>query len=292
MITAIDCLGCLPAAMIKLIKKCTDDPKKQMELGRDIFRMVGESDFHHNPVIISERIMSYIRKATGVDDPFHDFKRGRNQKALQLIPWMREFIDSGGDRLFECIKAAAAGNILDVVAVGNDKLLEKSIEHAFQYGFARSDYDAFQELLSVARDILYISDNSGEIVFDGLLAEELFRLGKKITFCVRGEPAMDDALAEDFREAGLDRWADMIDTGTGHMGFVPGHASTEAMEAFNGADLIIAKGMGNFESLMDMKDPRLFFVLKAKCWHIAGKIGVKKDDICFLQGSKIFFDNR
>ncbi|MCD4784471.1 MAG: ARMT1-like domain-containing protein [Candidatus Eremiobacteraeota bacterium] len=282
--TSIDCLQCLFPTLVKLIKIATDDEDKRMEIVRGVLERLSKDPLNENPVAVSERLMSYVREVSGNHDPLKKLKHERNQKAWKLLPEISRIIHNSEDPLFSSFKAAAAGNILDIVSVGNDAMLESALKQAFNNGFARNDYNIFLEQLDTSENILYIGDNSGEIVLDRFPVSELVKRNKKILYCVRGEPAMDDALEADFIEAKMGEFAEMIDTGTPHLGFLPDKVSQKTKEIFNEADLIISKGMGNYESLYEINDKRIYFILRAKCDYIAEKMRVKKGDYCFTRG--------
>jgi uncharacterized protein with ATP-grasp and redox domains len=207
--------------------------------------------------------------------------------AAALIPELKRLIGKEDDKLYASLKAASSGNILDAVAVGNDGLIDEAVRQMFEIGFVRDEYSIFKEELKKAESVFYIGDNSGEIVFDGILVKHLKDIGKRIIFCVRGKPAMDDALISDFYEAGLDRYCECVDTGGGYLGFIPELVPAKTRQLFETADLVIAKGMGNFEALHELPDSRIFFAFKAKCGFIAQIAGVKTGDFCFLQGGNI-----
>jgi len=285
--TDIDCFSCFVSALTRLIKTCTDDHNKRLELEREILKRLAHSDVDRNPVILSQPIIRFVCRSCNVEDPYFHLKKERNRSAWEILPTVEEMIQRGEDLLLESAKAAAAGNVLDIIAVGNDALLQSSMEHIFETGFARDSYPEFIEKLDASETILYIGDNSGEIVFDRLFIMELVKMGKKIIFCVRGAPAMDDALAEDFHEARLDEFAELIDTGTSHLGLVLAEASSEAREAFKNCDIVISKGMGNLETLSHLMDEKIFFLLRAKCLRVAHSIGLKKDEFCFLRGDRL-----
>lgn len=282
--TSLDCLQCLFSALVRLIKIATDDEDKRMEIVRGVLERLSKDPLNENPVAVSERIMSYIREASGNHDPLKKLKHERNQKAWKLLPEISQIVHNSKDPLFSSFKAAAAGNILDIVAVGNDAVLESALKQAFDNGFARNDYNIFLEQFDTSENILYIGDNSGEIILDRLPVSELVKRNKKVRYCVRGEPAMDDALEADFIEARMGEFAEMIDTGTPHLGFLLDKVSQKTRKIFDEVDLIISKGMGNYESLYEINDKRIYFILRAKCDYIAEKMHVKKGDYCFIRG--------
>jgi damage-control phosphatase, subfamily I len=281
-----ECLKCLVNVSLEMIDRCTDDPCKRMELAREALKMVSLESYRQTPVEIAGIVHRYVREMTGTLDPYKDVKHKRNLRSSEISEKVRTRLKSEGDTLKASLKAAAAGNILDSTA-GDDSLLEETLERVYSQGFARDASEEFEKSLSDARTVLYITDNAGEIFFDRLLVEELVNRGKEVVICVRGFPASDDALEEDYHAAGLDSLAGLIDTGTPYQGVVMSEASEEFLDTFEKSDLIIAKGMGNFETLGTLDDSRLFLLLIAKCNPVSELIGVKTGDICFLKGGEI-----
>ena len=98
---------------------------------------------------------------------------------------------------------------------------------------------------------MYICDNAGEIIFDRVLMEEIKRYGKEIVAVVKGKPILNDATLEDAKMAKIDEIAKVITTGSDIIGIILEECSEEFLKEFESADLIIAKGMGNYESLTE-----------------------------------------
>ena len=142
----------------------------------------------------------------------------------------------------------------------------------------------FQQALNEAEEILYIADNTGEIIFDRLLIEQL-PMGK-VTVVIKGSPVINDATREDATLAGLHRIVEVIDNGSDGPGTILETCSQVFVDRFEKADLVIAKGQGNYETLSDI-DKNIFFVLKAKCHVIARDLGCDVGEM-ILRKSKTF----
>jgi hypothetical protein len=128
---------------------------------------------------------------------------------------------------------------------------------------------------------LYLGDNCGEIVFDKLFIETMDH--PNVTFAVRGNPVINDATLEDAAQVGLDNVCRVISNGFDAPSTLLEFCSDEFAEAYNNADLVISKGQGNFEGLMESRHPNEFFLLIAKCWPIANLLGVGKNDMVVLK---------
>ena len=219
-------------------------------------------------------IYNKIREITGIEDPFYEIKKKSTENALMLYPTLKEKLESSYDPLLEAIRIAIAGNVIDF---GIDKTfnLEYEIEITASKKSAINDYKKFQKHLKNAGQILYIGDNAGEAVLDRMLIEEL---NKPVTYVVRETPVINDVIYSDAVDGGIDKVADIISSGTSAPGTILNTCNDEFIELFNSADMVISKGMGNYEALSEVKRS-IFFLLKAKCEIIANDLGVRENDV-------------
>ncbi len=221
---------------------------------------------------MARHIHRFIRKASDSDDPYRDVKKRCNQFVLDLLPELRDMIACAENRFETAVRMAIAGNVIDfgVYSDMNEEQVLNTVKSSLTdplFGDAEAFYDAVQS----AQTILYLGDNAGEIVFDRLLIEHLPR-PDGITFAVRGGPVINDALLEDADQTGVANLARVIDSGVNAPGVILPECSDRFRRVFDKADLIIAKGQGNYETLSDTDRP-VFFLLKAKCPVIARRIG-------------------
>ena len=129
--------------------------------------------------------------------------------------------------------------------------------------------------LSSAQSILYLGDNTGEIVFDQLLIQQLPM--DRVTFVVRGKPIINDATMTDAVNTGMTNLVKVIDNGDDAPGTVLEACSDRFKRVYQDADIVIAKGQGNYETLSN-SDKKIFFLLKAKCAVVAEHIGCNVGD--------------
>ena len=138
---------------------------------------------------------------------------------------------------------------------------------------AVDDYDAFMEDLSSVREIIYLLDNAGEIVFDRLLIEELSLKGKQVKAVVKGSAVLNDVTHEDAFQVGLDTVCEVIDNGSDAIGTILPWTSSEFQKEFEKAELIISKGQGNFETLFGTAK-RTYFLFQSKCDVVSRELGL------------------
>jgi damage-control phosphatase, subfamily I len=237
---------------------------------RDVLHWTGAMDLNQTPPAMAQRIHRQLREITGKNDPYRQVKDRLNSLALELIPVLRAKIESADDPLMMATRLAIVGNVMDMGVNGN--LTETDVRHAMNLALTEpffGELDRFRQAITEAQSILYLADNAGEIAFDRLLVEQLSL--KRITVVVRGAPVINDATLIDAQAVGLDKIVEVIDNGSDAPGTILSDCRPEFRHRFAEADLIIAKGQGNFESLSN-ESRNLFFLFKVKCSVIANHI--------------------
>lgn len=271
--TYLDCLPCMVRQAIDSARRLTDSPTIHEQIVRTTLTVAARMSFDDPPPAMGRLIHRRLRELTGERDPYRLAKEAANAFALQLYPDLKQRIAGAKDPFTCAVKLAIVGNVIDL-GVKSD-LTDSEISAAIGEGFeATLDNGAVEDLklaVRAARDILYLADNAGEIVFDRLLIEQMPL--EKVTLVVKGGPIINDATREDAEAAGLTDLVQVIDNGSDAPGTILELCSGVFRERFKAADLIIVKGQGNFETLNESRAPNLFFLLKAKCGVIAQDLG-------------------
>lgn len=211
----------------------------------------------------------------GMEDPFSQEKEDSNRIALELYDeWKPKVIESNNPFNL-ALKLAIAGNIMDYGASTSFDI-HKTIDSVLQSNFAIDKSKELKQRLLKAKQVLYLGDNAGEIVFDKLFIETTQH--GNITYAVKGAPVLNDVTMDDANQVNMHCSANVISNGYDAPSTILSHCSDEFLKIYNSADLIISKGQGNLEGLLDTKDPRIFFLLMVKCDLIAEILKVKKDD--------------
>jgi uncharacterized protein with ATP-grasp and redox domains len=208
----------------------------------------------------------------GRSDPFKEIKSEYNQIALRLYPSLKTIVEESPDPLWTCTRLAIAGNVIDF-GIFSSVDIEGTIHKALNNKLAVDDYISFRNAISIADEILYLTDNAGEIVFDRLLIENLISLGKKVKAVVKGSPVINDSTIEDAKESGLIRVCEVIDNGSEAVGTILEWTSTAFQRIFENAQLVISKGQGNFETLLGI-EKKIFFLFQSKCNVVSKEIGL------------------
>ena len=238
---------------------------------RTVMRAIRDMDMRQSPPVMGQRIHRIIREMTGNRDPYREVKDRFNRLALELYPALKARVNSSARPMEAAVRLAIAGNIIDSGA--NSELDEDHVQAAVESAFTEPLVGSLEELtdaVSTAERILYLADNAGEIVFDRLFIEQLPL--EKVTVAVRGAPVINDATLEDAEKAGLPDLVEVIENGSDAPGTILDDCSKEFRERFGDADVVIAKGQGNYETLSDVEKD-IFFLLKVKCPVIAQDIG-------------------
>ena len=270
--TYFDCIPCFFRQALDAARLVTDDERVHERVLREAARVVVEMDIGESPPVMGAAIHRRIREITGNADPYRDIKERCNRLALDLYPELKERVTQCANPPATAIRLAIAGNVIDfgVNARLADAQIHDAIEHAMTAPLDEAAIETFRRAVAQAEDILYLGDNAGEIVFDRLLIELLPR--DRVTFVVKGGPAINDATMADARATGLTDLVEVIDNGSDAPGTILASCSEAFRQRFERADLIIAKGQGNYETLSDVRK-NIFFLLKAKCPVIARDIG-------------------
>ena len=270
--TYYDCIPCLFRQTLDSVRLTTNDECLHEQVMRQTLDLVSKMDFCQSPPAMAQKIHTMIRKLTGIPDPYLQIKNSFNKLALKMYPELKNKVKVTHAPLETALRLAVAGNIIDFGA--NSALSESQLEQAVAESLtAELDMKILKEFgkaVTSAKNILYLADNAGEIVFDRLLIEQLHP--QNITLVVKAGPIINDATIKDARTTGLTDIVNVIDNGSDAPGTILERCSDDFRRRFKEADLIIAKGQGNYETLHDI-DKNIFFILRAKCPIIARYLG-------------------
>ena len=242
-----------------------------------------ELDISRSPGHNATLLHRMFREMTKINDPYKFLKDKYTEVALGLEPEIYEKVYlPAEDRLEVAVKLAAVGNVIDF-GVPRKFDIYAELENFMSRKFAYFDIEIFKRFLVPNKEVLYVADNAGEIVFDKFLLRELKERGLKVTFAVRGGPVLNDATVEDALKSGIQELVDeLITTGRDFIGIDLDFASEEFREKWERAFLIISKGQANIETLENVDNKDIFFILKAKCNPMAEELMCQRNDLIFL----------
>ncbi|HNS17709.1 MAG TPA: ARMT1-like domain-containing protein [Bacteroidales bacterium] len=227
-----------------------------------------------------------IKKATCTEDPYQKAKSDYNELLLQLEDEIRSIIRASDDPFQMALRYALAGNIIDFGPQKPFDVLKALSEAAFKEPYIDHSLELKRELKNASM-VLYLGDNAGEIVLDKLFIETINH--PNLYFAVRGSNILNDVTMEDADRVGLKKIASVISNGYDAPSTLVNKCSLEFRKIYEGADIIISKGQGNLEGLIDTCDKKIFFLLMVKCNVIAERVEVKEKNVVVLYNQILLY---
>ena len=285
--TSLDCMECNIKQLIKVSKFVGASKEQQVVASKKLFKMLSEVNFDtSNPEIMGEtwKIIVDVYKN---NNPYKEIKSFYNNLLLEMYDDVRDVIKESGNLFITALKIAVIGNIIDFGArhtFSKEEVIRR-IEHYQEMSFRKDDSKKLKQSILNANTILYIGDNCGEIVLDKLFIETIHLLNKdvKVYFGVRGGPILNDVTIEDFNQVKMGEVATCISSENAVPGTILKDSSKVFNDLFNSADIVIAKGQGNYESLSDNKRNDLYMLLMSKCDYVSNIIGVDTLDFVLIE---------
>lgn len=261
-----ECIGCIAAQSRRVCDAIHADETLRKTITEYVDTELSHADFTLSPPVIAAPLYEQMAVFANTDDLYRGQKEHATTQALSYLPFLKETIEQSDDPFIATLKTAVVGNVIDLAAeVSFD--LHEAITSVFDMPFHHDDTEKLRLELTDAHNLLYIGDNAGEHIFDSLAIESLRRLypNLRITYMVRGNPIINDVTMAEAIEAGMEDICTLMSSGVPTPGFVYELASAEAQNLFDTADLIIAKGMGNYECMTPLRRDNVCFLLKVKC---------------------------
>ncbi len=265
----LDCVPCLAGHAVRSARDLGLEEDAATELVRGTLERLLEFDWSLPPPLMGRHIHRAIRERIGTADPYLAAKRADTRAALALLPEMEARVAAARRPFLEAVRVALAGNIIDAAAgPGWDR--GDAVLGALPEVDDEAAVERLEHRCRTAGSVLYLADNAGEIVFDRPLLD---RIGAdKITVVVRGAPALNDATLDDARRGGLEGRYTLVANGSDIPGTWLADCSADLVARVERADLIIAKGMGNYETLSGVDRPAWFLFI-VKCPVLARETG-------------------
>ena len=278
----IRCASCILHRGYEEIQKATNDPSLQSKTMYSLLHFLAE-EFRAtaNPAYLGTERDRLVRRITGNPDPYAQSKQISNQKALETLPLARELVSNEASTELRFRKAclcSIVGNIIEFDIPDNPfkfTELKKLIQEA-EEDLAIDEIPQIFKEANKAKDVLYLTDNAGEIVFDTLLVQELKKMRLHVTVAVKGSPILNDATLKDAEYVGMHEVADeIVTTGTDTVGFVSSECSKEFLSILDSTDFVVAKGMGHAETLTELQlEAPHALLLRTKCSTVANFFNV------------------
>ncbi len=267
-----DCFPCFLRQTVTTLGFSGIDSDRKIRIIQEVLDVIKTSDTSRPPAYATTFIYRKIREFIG-EDPYREIKYKYNEKVMSIYPELRKRVFGSKDLLWTASRMAIAGNIIDF-GIFKSIDIDSAIQRAMNDDIEVDDYNEFKKGIEKNSHILYLLDNSGEIVFDMLLIEVLKDMNKDVTAVVKGVAVINDATMDDIEQIGLKNICRVIDNGSDAVGTIIQWCSDEFKSEFNSASLIISKGQGNFETVVG-NNKNVFFLFQAKCNVVANELGVK-----------------
>ncbi|MGO9612297.1 MAG: damage-control phosphatase ARMT1 family protein [Dissulfurispiraceae bacterium] len=281
----LDCFPCFLKQAIIAVRLGTRNETLQAEILKEVLDEIKAADLSRPPAYTSTFLHRKMRQLLG-EDPFKDIKSEYNQIAKGLYPELKKKVQQSDDPLITAARLAIAGNVIDFGIFTSFDIIG-TIDRALNLPLSVDDSEAFRAALDAQGKVIYLLDNCGEIVFDRLLIEVLLQMGKQVRAVVKGFPVLNDSTIEDAVETGLVDICDVMDNGSDCVGTILDFVSSELKQQLRETDLVISKGQGNFETLVDLdsdlKDKKTFFLFQSKCEVVSAELGMPKGSMLLRQ---------
>lgn len=261
------CLLCHLERNVLLARKLGDEAKATA-FAKELMKVYINAPEGASAPFFGPETSQLFHEFYGLDvDRFKQEKMDSNAFVLPRLPQLRQTAQSAPDPVFAGLQLAILGNYIDFAALRDEVSFEKldeMMETALEMELDMANYADLCADLEKGKNLLYLTDNAGEIGFDRIFAEEIHKKYPhlQITFCVRGGPANNDATREDAAEVGIP--FPVIDNGNCIAGTQLDMLGEEAKQAFETADVILSKGQGNAETLLGC-GYNVYYAFLVKC---------------------------
>jgi uncharacterized protein with ATP-grasp and redox domains len=271
MISDYRCFFCFARAFGKLLEKENITIEDKNCFTHDMAVLYSKEGDGFSAPVFSRKLHTILKQYTNNPHPYKDAKKQSNDLILGMYPDLKEQILQSENPYEKALRFAIAGNIIDF-AVSRDFDMQATIDKVLNSDFAIDHSQELKQAISNANTVLYLGDNSGEIVFDKLFIENLMH--PNLFYAVRGAPVINDVTMDDAKYVGMENVADVVSNGYDAPSTILEHCSTEFRDVFERADVIISKGQGNLEGLLGKTNKEVYYLLMVKCDVIAELLSV------------------
>jgi len=281
----VECASCILHRGYMEILEATNDQALQFRAMTALTRLLSR-EFKPTavPAKLGTKRDRLAKRVTGNQDPYEKKKWLSNKRALEILPQAKKFVAGGSSpesKFRRACLSSVVGNVIEFDIPAHEFKFEeigRLIQQA-ENDLAIDEVFQIRDAAKQAREILYLTDNAGEIAFDTLLVRELKNLGAHVSVAVKGKPIINDATIQDAKAVGMHEVADdLISNGTDTVGLFLQECSKRFLARYRSADLVVAKGMGYAETLTEikLKVPHAL-LLRTKCQPVANYFGVSKE---------------
>jgi len=274
----LNCILCNLKQVLTVTDLVKLDSDSKEVVMRDVLEYLHNTNYKRSNPEVIKGTWDIITKHINNTNPYGEIKNYYNRQVINIADNIRMLINQSDDKFNVALKIAITANLIDFAAshTFDEKMLIEKINIISEQDMPIDDSKKLYEKLKTAKILLYLGDNCGEIVIDKIFIEYINVIfpNIKVYFGVRGEPIVNDVTVEDANMVQMQEVAEVISNGDGSLGTVIERTSTVFKEIFYKADVIIAKGQGNYESLSEIDRNHIFFLFMAKCDAVASSLNV------------------
>ncbi len=265
---SLECLECILRQTLRAARTAGDDAEKQRQAVNGVAAEIPFMDLENSPAELSLSAYQLVNQIFDTSDAYKAIKEEQNIMALRLEDELEELVRTSPEPLVTAIRLAAAGNIIDLgILQAHEIDPHAAIQQALNMPLAIDHTKHFLHDLENCGELMYLLDNSGEIVFDKVLIRELCK-HTRVTAVVKGEPIINDACLKDAEQVGLTAICNIMENGGPFIGTPVSLISPVLHRKMRESDIILGKGQGNYETVDDF-DGNVFLLLKIKCEIVA-----------------------
>lgn len=288
-----ECTRCLIDGQLKKTDSVHDEELRG-RFALEMCRKLGALDLQRDAApVLNGEFVRLSREMLGISEDYSEIKHSYNQLLMRSLPALRKQVEGSADPLCTALQLSMAGNYIDfgVLKDVNEVRLLELLEEAANKPIDRTEYNCLIRDLNSEGELMFIHDNCGEIVLDRLLIETIQKMypHKHICCIVRETPILNDVTIDDARETGLTDLCEVIGNGVDDMGGTPLHMiPATLLRRLENAPVIIAKGQGNFETMLE-SGLNVYFLFLAKCEYYTRWYGFERFSAILANDRRLSF---
>lgn len=286
------CIACILNQARRVASIIEADPQKSQSIESLALTFSKNFSFSQTPPEVATPLYEAIAALMKTTDLYQEAKAKATKEAMAMLPDLKVMIDKAPNRFIAAAKMAVAGNVIDL-ATEHEYDLTEDVKAVLDAEFGIDDLEKLHQELKSASTLLYLADNAGEHLFDALFLEHLHDSlpELKIVYMTREQAIINDVTVEEAEASGLGRWAQIIKSGCTTPGFIYDNATKKAQEVFDDSDVVIAKGMGNFETMTERSQRSVYHLFKVKCSVVSTYVGFEQGSYIAMQRTPLTDEN-
>lgn len=286
-----ECIKCL---LSKYLKNFSDniDEETKIQYMQKVLSIIAAADKSMSAPELTEKILTLQKELLGYSTDYSAIKSHFNSLVMSIEGGIEDKINASTDKFKTALLYAMSGNFIDFGAMESvdESRLFETLDNAENIEISMTEIENLRQEIINAKNLVYLTDNCGEIVLDKLFIKIIKKFNPKIKVdvIVRGQAVLNDCTIEDAKEIDMYSVADVISNGTAVAGTCLNRISIEAKNLIDTADIIISKGQGNFETLHHC-GKNIYFLFLCKCKMFAERFDVKQFSGIIINDLRIKF---